>query len=104
NLALNVRDVINNGPHSIVGKEILNFAARISNEATLAVSKALLGEMDTMQVTNSVSTALLPGFIDLIAQRKGDASYGGSLYMLSLGQSARLDEKHDEGEYIIVVD
>lgn len=104
NLALRVSDAIKEGPQSIIGKESLTFASGISKEAASAVSKALLGETSVTQVSDCVSTALLPGFIDLIAQRKGTASYGGSTYMLSLGQSARLDEKEDEGEYIIVVD
>ncbi|KAL3764071.1 hypothetical protein ACHAW5_010441 [Stephanodiscus triporus] len=104
NLALRVNDAIKDGPKSIIGKELLTFASGISKEAASAVLKALLGEMSVTQVSDCVSTALLPGFIDLIAQRKGTASYGGSTYMLSIGQSARLDEKEDEGEYIIVLD
>ena len=104
NLALSVRDAIKDGPNSFIGKELLTFASRISKEASSAVSKALLGEITVTQVSDCVGPALLPGFIDLIAQRKGTASYGGSTYMLSLGQSARLDGKQDEGEYIIVVD
>ncbi|KAL7544105.1 hypothetical protein ACHAXR_013583 [Thalassiosira sp. AJA248-18] len=101
NLALNVRDVLKDGTRSFNGRQLLNFASRISEEAKSAMLSALSGEI---QVSDHVGTVLLPGFIDLIAQRKGDASYGGSTYMLSLGQSARLDGKQDEGEYIIVVD
>jgi ATP-dependent helicase HrpB len=104
NLALNVADAIKDGQQSFIGKELLTFASRISKEAVSAVSKALLGELTVTKVSDCVGIALLPGFIDLIAHRKGTASYGGSTYMLSLGQSARLDGKQDEGEYIIVVD
>ena len=103
NLALSIRDVLKEGPTSFNGKQLLNFASRISKEAKSAVLRALSGEI-AKEVSECVGTALLPGFVDLIAQRKGDASYGGSTYMLSLGQSARLDDKQDEGDYIIVVD
>lgn len=101
NLALNSRDVLRGGPGSFNGKQLLKFASRVSDEAKAVVLSALVGEI---QVAEHVGKALLPGFIDLIAQRKGDASYGGSTYMLSLGQSARLDDRQDEGEYVIVVD
>jgi len=104
NLALNVRDILKEGPRSYNGKQLLNFASRISAEARSAVTKALSGEIQPSQVSECVGEALLPGFIDLVAKRRGDASYGGSSYMLSLGQSARLDGKQDEGEYILVVD
>ena len=104
NLALRVRDVLKGGKRSYNGKQLLNFASRISVEAQSAVSRALSGEIDVANISDCVGVALLPGFIDLIAQRKGDASYGGSNYMLSVGQSARLDDKQNEGEYLIVVD
>jgi len=103
NLALNVRDILKEGPRSYNGKQLLNFASRISKEAMSAVTKALSGEIQPSKVSECVGEALQPGFIDLVAQRRGDASYGGSSYMLSLGQSARLDGKQDEGEYILVV-
>ncbi len=49
--------------------------------------------------------ALFSGFIDLVAEQKGDASsYGGSAYMLSLGRLARLDDIRDAPEYVVVVD
>jgi len=104
NLALSVRDTLKEGPRSYNGKQLLNFASRISAEARSAVTKAMSGEIQPSQVSECVGEVLLPGFIDLIAQSRGDASYGGSSYMLSLGQSARLDGKQDEGEYILVVD
>jgi len=104
NLALRVRDILNAGPSSFDGKKILNYASRISQDARSAVLSAMLGHIPIAQVSDYVGQALLPGFIDLVAQYKGDASYGGSTYMLSLGRSARLDSKRDEGDYIIVVD
>jgi len=103
NLALNVRDILKEGPRSYNGKQLLKFASRISAEAMSAITKAIYGEIQPSQVSKCVGEALLPGFIDLVAQRRGDASYGGSSYMLSLGQSARLDGKQDEGEFILVV-
>eukprot|EP00956_Cyclotella_meneghiniana_P027068 scaffold59946_cov59-Cyclotella_meneghiniana.AAC.4 len=104
NLALNVRNVLKEGPNSYNGKKLVNFASRLSEEAKLAVLDALTSLEMATTVSEYVGLALLPGFIDLIAQRKGDASYGGSIYMLALSQSARLDSKADEGEYLIVVD
>ncbi|KAL3791324.1 hypothetical protein HJC23_006053 [Cyclotella cryptica] len=104
NLALSVRDLLREGPHSFNGSQLLSFAARISNEAKLAVTKAMESSETAAEVSECMGSALLPGFVDLIAQRKGEASYGGSTYMLALGQSARLDGKPDEGEHVIVVD
>ena len=104
NLALNVRNLFKEGPNSYNGKKLINFASRLSEEAKSAVLNALISLDMAIKISECVGLALLPGFIDLIAQRKCDASYGGSTYMLSLGQSARLDSKSDEGEYLIVVD
>ncbi|KAL7553757.1 hypothetical protein ACHAWF_017074 [Thalassiosira exigua] len=104
NLALNIREVLNGGPGTPNGQQLLNFASRVSEMAKSAVMSALSGRISSLEVSDVAGTALLPGFIDLIAQRKGEASYGGSTYMLSLGQSARLDDKQNEGEYIIVVE
>ena len=95
NLGLIVRDALKYGTRSFNGKQLLNFASRISEEAKSGVSKALSVEIPSTKISDCIGAALLPGFIDLVAQRKGDASYGGSLYMLSLGQSARLDGKQD---------
>lgn len=101
-LAIRVRNVLYDGPSSMDCRKILDYASRISDEANNAVQKAMLGEIPVSQVYESVGKALLPGFIDLVAQHKGDASYGGSTYMLSLGRSARLDGKRDVGDFIIV--
>ncbi|KAL3778040.1 hypothetical protein ACHAWO_010276 [Cyclotella atomus] len=106
NLALNVRDVLAESPNSFNGKQLINFASRLNDEAKSAILNAMSSSDRRVaaDVSERVGSALLPGFVDLIAQRKGDASFGGSTYMLALGQSARLDEKSDEGDYVIVVD
>ncbi len=104
NLATRVRDILQGGERTFKGSKIVQFASRLSNEARDAVLSAMDGSLSTIHVTNKIGEALLPGFIDVIGQHKGDASYGGSTYMLSLGRSARLDGKRDEGSYIIVVD
>lgn len=80
------------------------YAARISSTAKDAVKSVLDGIIDIPDVTSALGQALLPGFIDLVAERKGDASYGGSMYMLSLGRSARLDDICNAPEYLVVVD
>jgi ATP-dependent helicase HrpB len=56
------------------------------------------------RVADAIGESLLPGFIDLVAERRGDASYGGSTYMLSLGRTARLDDVRDGSEYGVVVE
>jgi len=104
NLRDTVRYVLNSGMSSFEGEKVLQYASRIGSNAKHTVEATMAGDINVGQVTEALGEALLPGFIDLIAQRKGDASYGGSTYMLSLGQSARLDNRRDEGEYIIVVD
>eukprot|EP01082_Thalassiosira_pseudonana_P006922 g15037.t1.1.5e174189 g15037 g15037.t1 contig21:419329-421842(-) len=104
NLSLCVRDILRAGPDSFIGKQLIKYASKIGDDAKSAVMDAMDGKVNALEVSNSVGRALLPGFIDLIAQYKGDASYGGSSYMLSLGQSARLDGKQNEGDYVIVVD
>ena len=101
NLAICVRDILSGGAHA---RQLLDFASRNGDRARDAMAQALDGRINPNEVAECVGRALLPGFVDLIAQRKGDASYGGSLYMLSLGQSARLDDKREEGEYVLVVD
>ena len=103
NLSITIRNILKEGQSSFVGKKLMSFASRINSESSSAVSAALESRRsDIDEVTTG--TALLPGFIDLIAKRKGDASYGGSRYELSLGQSARLDDKRDASDYILVID
>ena len=99
NSAICIREILSGGAHA---RQLLDFASRNGDRARDAMVQALDGKISPKEVADCVGRALLPGFVDLIAQRKGDASYGGSLYMLSLGQSARLDDRQDEGEYILV--
>lgn len=101
NLSLRVKDVLKTGRKSFAGAQLLRIASRIGPEAKDVVSDLLNGSMSPVEVADKIGEALLPGFI--IGQRKGGASYGGSTYMLSLGRSARLDDKSDEGEYLVVV-
>ena len=104
NISLRIKNVLNDGQASFYARKLEQFASRISIEALAAVRDVLSNKITSAEISECVGEALLPGFIDLIAQYKGDASYGGSTYMLSLGQSARLDNKRDEGNYVIVVD
>ena len=76
---------------SFLWKSFLRFAARIGKDAAAAAEGVLDGEISLVEVAAAVGPSLLPGFIDLIGERKADASYGGSTYLLSLGRSARLD-------------
>jgi hypothetical protein len=65
-------------------KGLLDYAGRLSEEARNAVKDVLVDNKKSIsEVSNALGEALLPGFIDLVAQRKSDASYGGSMYMLS---------------------
>ena len=104
NLSVSIRNILKEGPSSFIGKQLVNFSSRINAEARSAVIDALQSSHDVDIDEVTTGTALLPGFIDLIAQRQGDASYGGSRYALSLGQSARLDYRRDAGDYILVID
>jgi ATP-dependent helicase HrpB len=92
------------GADSRATRGILEYAGRISKQAKNAVQAVLDNKTFISDVTASVGEALIPGFIDLVAQRKSDASYGGSTYMLSLGRSARLDGVRDAAEFAVVVD
>jgi ATP-dependent helicase HrpB len=89
---------------SMVGQKILQFASRIGRDVRDAIVKAFHDDNLSSKVVQSVGVALLPGFIDLVAQHKGDASYSSSTYMLSLGRSARLDGIQNAGDYIVVID
>jgi ATP-dependent helicase HrpB len=104
NLAPQVREVLQAGPSSTTGRNLLKYASRISSEAKDAVLEAMRSSQAISDVCNRLGEVLLPGFIDLVAQRKGDAAYGGSTYMLSLGRSARLDGVRDAGDYVVVLD
>ena len=78
-------------------RSLLQFASRISKEARTSIEELLSDTNLQQDVTSHLGQVLLPGFIDMVAERKGDASYGGTTYMLSLGKSARLDNDDDGG-------
>ena len=103
-LACRIRDLYRGNPASTRG--LLRYATRIGVPAKLAVENVLNGSTDLAKVTSALGQVLLPGFIDLVAERKGDASFGGSVYMLSLGRSARLDDCQTAPapNYLVVVD
>lgn len=102
NLESSVRDLFQ--ANSRTKSNILEYAARISDEATRAVAAVFDNKLSVTDVSSSLGVALLPGFKDLVAQRRGDASYGSSQYMLALGRSARLDGVRDAAEFVVVVD
>jgi ATP-dependent helicase HrpB len=104
NLTIRVKECLSASPTSAKGRAILKYAARISNTARDETLKAMNDVSAVDIVSDVIGQALLPGFIDLVAQFKGEASYGGCTYKLSLGQSARLDGSRDEGKYILVID
>ena len=106
NIANEVRNILRYETEnlSFVGRKILQFASRIGSKAHDAVMEVFKDKSLSLGVVKSVGSALLPGFIDLVAQYKGDASYSSSTYMLSLGRSARLDGIKDAGDYIVVID
>jgi ATP-dependent helicase HrpB len=85
-------------------RSLLRYAQRIGKSAKAAVQAVWDGTISPAEVGHVLGRALLPGFIDLVADRKGDASYGGSSYMLSLGRSARLDDVRDASQYVVVLD
>ena len=104
NLATRVRNLYGGKSGASSVKGLVRYAARIGDWAKQSVQDVFEGRNPIQEVTKSVGLTLLPGFIDLVAERKGDASYGGSTYMLSLGRSARLDDIRDASEYLVVVE
>ena len=78
-LAVGVRNVLEGGPGTSDGRKLLRFALQVSEEARRVVSGALSGSPAARIVSDRVGAALLPAFVNLVAQRKGDASYGGSM-------------------------
>jgi ATP-dependent helicase HrpB len=103
-LAPRVQDLYKGKSGASTTKKLLQYAARTGDAAKQAVQNVLEETISIAEVSQALGQALLPGFIDLVAERKGDASYGGSTYMLSLGRSARLDDIRDAPEYVVVVD
>jgi ATP-dependent helicase HrpB len=82
----------------------LHYASRVGKAAHSAVQSVLHGDIALRDVIQGLGLAVLPGFVDLVAERKSDASYGGSTYLLSLGRSARLDDIRDVSlRYLVVL-
>jgi ATP-dependent helicase HrpB len=89
------------GPSS---DRLVRYAARIGTDAEDAVRGAI---MDLADIQVSLGTALLPGFGDLVAQRRGaDKHGGGSVYMMALGRTAQMDgsSEKDPAEYVVVTE
>lgn len=85
--------------------KLLQYANRISSFAKQAVQSVLDDSNLLPAVMDNLGLAILPGFVDLVGERKGDASYRGSSYLLSLGRSARLDEIRDASySYVLVLE
>ena len=85
-------------------KALLRYASRIGKDCMNCVESVLTGDIPLKEVISRIGPVMIPGFVDLIAERKGDSSYGGSAYMLSLGRSARLDDIQDGPEFIVVLE
>ena len=103
-LRLRIRDVLNGNTSAFVQKTMLRYAARMGHQAKEALETIMEDPSRINAVMSVVGEALLPGFIDLVAERKGDASYGGSTYMLSLGRSARLDDANNSPDFVVVAE
>ena len=103
NIAQVVKNIFKQGENSMVGEQIIQYASRTAPEALDGIRRAFYDVEFSREVVKAVGMSLLSGFIDLVAQRKGDASYSSSTYMLSLGRSARLDGIQDAGDYIVVL-
>ena len=100
-LSQRVRDVLRAGPDDVRGRSVVTYASRMGNGAKSAVLTAM--SVPEHQ-SETLGEALLPGFVDLVAHRRGNASYESSTYMLSLGRAARLDGIRDAAEYVVVAD
>ena len=76
-------------PPAYLMKKLVRFAHRVAGTEGQAViellvsSKTSNSEFVTETFTN-LGEALLPGFIDLVAEWKGEASYGSSSYFLAV--------------------
>lgn len=102
NLAEGVQTLYQQKPES--NAAFLKYASRMGKTCLAAVESVLNGSILLKDVLRSLGMAVLPGFVDLVAERKGDASYGGSTYLLSLGRSARLDDIRDMSlQYLVVL-
>jgi len=110
-LAESVKEIILSNPNSYMTRNTLKFAKRVGGESAQRVISNYMQSCHSnpsrlKELTDNLGEALLPGFPDVIAQKSGEASYGGSTFSLSLGRSARLDDvSYSEApEYAVVVD
>jgi hypothetical protein len=82
-LAPRVRNLFQGGNSRKAG--FLDYATRISKEARQSIQTVLDDKVSALDVSNTLGESLLvPGFIDLVAQRKSDASYEGLRTCLQL--------------------
>ena len=103
-LSLRVRTLLEGGERTNSANVLIKYASRIGKLEQDKIIEAFHNKISHQDVLDSLGDALLPGFIDLVAKYKSEASYGGSTYMLSLGRSARLDGVVDVGDFIVVLD
>lgn len=69
-----IRTLLESPKNSIPLNRVLQYAGRISDEAREAVLFFLDNPSNVRDLLESVGDALLPGFIDLVAERRSDAS------------------------------
>jgi len=89
NLAYTIQSVIQT-PSKF--SALLRFGKRVcGREGKIAVEALQTNDDDFgRRAISNLGKAMLPGFIDLVGERKGDASYESSNYFLALGKSCRL--------------
>ena len=110
NLKNQVQHMISSTPSSRMGRNMLQYASRVGGKDAKAsvlsvMEKCYQNDSFQENVLKNLGPSLLPGFIDLVAQRKGDASYSSSMYSLSLGRSARLDGiQKDAPDFAVILD
>jgi len=101
NLVYTIRSVLQN---SFKFSALLRFARRVAGAEGEIVVQELQNDNEFMRRTYlNLGEALLPGYMDLVAERKGDASYESSNYFLALGKSCRLDGIRQSPQYILAV-
>ena len=103
-LRARIQNLLESSKNSFAFRNVLQYAGRIGDKAKEAVVYFMDNPSNRRDLLERIGEALLPGFIDLVAERKGNASYGGSTYMLSLGRSARLDDNRDSPSYVVVAE
>ena len=82
NLVYTIESVLQN---SFKFSALLRFAGRVAGAEGKNAVQELNNDNDFMRRTfSNLGKALLPGFIDLVAERRGDASYESSNYFLAV--------------------